>query len=71
MRKYIILLSLTLFVLTSCATRIDTAVPSNQLVIVKKVPRNHKVVYVKGKKYYYWNGRYHRKTARGYIVEKI
>jgi len=53
------------FTLNSC---VATVRPSHQVVIVKTLPRYHKVFYIKGVKYYKWNGYYHRKTNRGFMV---
>jgi hypothetical protein len=63
---FITLCSSLLFI--SCATRIETTSPSTQVVIVKKAPNSHKIVRVNGKRYYVWNGKYHRKTKNGYVV---
>lgn len=72
MKKYLFILSVSLFAFTSCATRVVTTTPAaTKVVVVKKAPANHKVVYVNGKKYYRWNGKYHRKTRNGFIVVKI
>ena len=70
MKKYLFLLGIVSFVLSSCATRIVTSTPSTKVVVVKKAPTHHKIVVIKGKPYYRWNGKYHRKTHRGYIVVK-
>ena len=56
------------FLFISCATRVETTIPSNNVVIIKKAPKSHKVIRVKGKRYYVWNGKYHRKTKKGYVV---
>ncbi|HAO15848.1 MAG TPA: hypothetical protein DDE71_09875 [Tenacibaculum sp.] len=56
----IILIMLFGFLTTSCSQR----------VVVKR-PAKYKVVRVKGKKYYFWKGRYHKRTSRGYVVVKI
>lgn len=53
---------------TSCATRV---VNQPEKVVVVKRPVKYKVVRIKGKKYYRWNGQYHRKTKRGYVVVKL
>ena len=55
--------------LTSCATRV--AVTGPRVKVVKVVPKHHKVVVVKGKRYYYWNGHHYRKTSRGYVYVRI
>ena len=47
--------------LQSCVVRARPAVtrPHAKVVYVK-APVHHKIVVVKGKKYHYWNGKYHR-----------
>jgi hypothetical protein len=57
------------FTLTSCVTTVR-ATPA-KVVVVKRLPKVHKVVYIKGHRYYKWSGVYHRKTARGYVVVKV
>jgi uncharacterized lipoprotein YajG len=73
MKKLLFILLVSLFTYTSCATRVitTTATPTKNIVIVKKAPYQHKVVYVNGKKYYHWNGRYHRKTRKGFVLVNI
>ena len=69
---YIILVALFLSAgMTSCATRVVTRPAPKTVTVVKVAPRGHKVVYVKGKKYYKWNGKHYRKTRRGYVVVRI
>ena len=64
---FIILITVILpFSFTSCVTTVRTT-PS-KVVIVKKIPRTHKVVFVKGQRYYKWNGKHYKKTNSGYIV---
>ncbi len=55
--------------LTSCAPRV--VVRPAHVKIIKVAPKNHKIVVVKGKRYYYWNGRHYKKTGKGYIVVKV
>ncbi len=55
--------------LSSCATRVYHR-PS-AVKVVKVAPKHHKIVVVKGKRYYYWNGRHYRKTAQGFIVVRV
>ncbi len=72
MKSLFYILLFTGILTTSCATKVVVdPKPDNKTVVVKKVPNHHKVVFVNGRKYYKWNGVYHRKTARGYIVVKI
>lgn len=72
MKKYLIILALAGFAFTSCTTRVVTTTPApKNVVVVKKAPKNHKVVVVKGKRYYVWNNTYHKRTSRGYVVVKV
>ena len=72
MYRLFILGLLSLCLTTSCARQVvHVQQPQSKVVVVKKAPRNHKVVIVKGKRYYVWNGKYHRKIAKGYAVVKI
>ncbi|RPD96433.1 hypothetical protein EGM88_08675 [Aureibaculum marinum] len=49
----------------SCTT---TVRPSHtKTLIIKRAPQYKKVVYVKGRKYYTWGGKYYKKTKRGYV----
>ena len=40
-------------------------------VVVRTLPRGRKVVRIKGRKYYRYNGVYYQKRSRGYIVVRI
>ncbi len=72
MKKYLFILAIATVSFSSCTTRVVTTTPApNRVVVVKKAPRNHKVVVVKGQRYYVWNNTYHRKTSRGYVVVKV
>ena len=71
MKKFIFLFALMAFTFSSCATRVVTTVPTSKVVVVKKAPANHKVVVVKGKRYYRWGGKHYRKTNRGYVLVKV
>ena len=66
----IILIMLFGFLTTSCSQRVVVKRPAKKKVVVKR-PAKYKVVRVKGKKYYFWKGRYHKRTSRGYVVVKI
>jgi len=70
MKKILFLLAFVAFAFTSCATRVVIQAPASKVVVVKKAPRNHKVVVVNGKRYYSWNGNRYRKTNRGYVLVK-
>ena len=55
---------------TSCATRV--AVQTSPAVrVVKLAPKHHKIVVVKGQRYYFWNGRHYKKTRKGYVIAKL
>ncbi|MHA7841683.1 MAG: DUF6515 family protein [Winogradskyella sp.] len=56
--------------LSSCARRVVVTQPAS-ITIVKKLPRQYKVVRVKGKRYYFFNGKHYRKTRNGYVVVKV
>jgi len=70
MRHLLIIIGL-LFAMsfTSCASRVVVTTPRTK--VIKVAPKHHKIVIVKGKRYYYWNGRHYRKTNKGYVVIKI
>ncbi len=54
----------------SCAVKV---VERNQpnVVVIKKAPRNHRIVVIKKQRYYTWGGKYYRKTRRGYIRVRV
>ena len=54
---------------TSCVTRI--VVQSPKVKAVRVAPKYYKIVVVKGKRYYFWNGRHYKKTRKGYIVVRV
>ena len=54
---------------SSCATRVVTRPAA--VTVVKTAPKHHKIVVVKGKRYYFWNGKHYRKTKAGYVVVKL
>ncbi|WP_439152113.1 DUF6515 family protein [Winogradskyella sp.] len=55
---------------TSCATRVVVKQPAS-VTVVKKLPRPYKVVRVKGKRYYFFNGKHYRKTRNGYVIVRV
>lgn len=74
MKKSIIILGLFLlgFISQSCVVKPRPVnYKSTKVVVVKKAPKNHKIVVVKGKRYYYWNGKHYRKTSNGYVFVRI
>ena len=56
---------------TSCVTRVHTRPAYKTAKIVRTVPKTHKVIYVKGKKYYKWNNKHYKKTRKGYVVVRL
>lgn len=70
--KKIIAITLLIFALgfQSCAVRV---VERNQpnTVVIKKAPRNHRIVVIKKQRYYTWGGKYYRKTRRGYVRVRV
>jgi len=71
MKRLVIIVMLGLFLVSSCARRVVYVKEPQQTIVIKKAPRNHKMLVVKGKRYYFWNGKYHRKTTNGYVIAKI
>ncbi|OUR93847.1 hypothetical protein A9Q87_03820 [Flavobacteriales bacterium 34_180_T64] len=70
MKSMLLFLSLMLlFGTSSCATRVVTK-PAT-VTIVKTPPRHYKIVKVKGKRYYFWNGKHYKKTKKGYIFVRV
>lgn len=55
--------------LSSCATRVVTRPAS--VTVVKTPPRHYKIIKVKGKRDYFWNGNHYRKTRRGYVITRV
>ncbi|MEH6536931.1 MAG: DUF6515 family protein [Psychroserpens sp.] len=67
MRTLILIFSTAcLLSLNSCATRVVTRPAS--VTVIKTPPRHYKIVKVKGKRYYFWNGNHYKKTRKGYVV---
>lgn len=71
MRPFLLVFVCILFLSTSCATRVVTTAPASTVTVVKTAPKNHKIVVVKGKRYYFWNGRHYKKTRKGYVVVRV
>lgn len=70
MKRIGILLILFVFISQACAPRV-TVRNRGRVVVVKKAPRNYKVVVVKNKRYYTWGGNYYRRTSNGYVLVRI
>jgi hypothetical protein len=54
---------------TSCVSRV--VVRPQTARVVKVAPKHHTIVVVKGKRYYFWNGKHYRKTKKGYVFVKV
>ena len=72
MMRYLIYTLVFVFALSfsSCASRVVVQQPTS-VTVVKKLPRNYKVVRVKGKRYYFFNGKHYRKTRKGYVIVRV
>ncbi|WP_111683148.1 DUF6515 family protein [Winogradskyella tangerina] len=72
MMRYLVYTLVFVFALStsSCAKRVVVAQPAT-VTVVKKLPRQYKVVRVNGKRYYFFNGRHYKKTRNGYVVVRV
>jgi len=72
MMRYLVYTLVFVFALSfsSCASRVVVKQPAT-FTVVKKLPRQYKVVRVKGKRYYFFNGKHYRKTRSGYVVVRV
>ncbi len=68
---FILLFMFAMMSLSSCATRVVTRPASTSVTVVKTPPRHYKIVTVKGKRYYFWNGNHYRKTRKGFVVVRV
>lgn len=70
--RYLVYTLVFVFALSfsSCASRVVVKQPAT-VTVVKKLPRQYKVVRVKGKRYYFFNGKHYRKTRGGYVVVRV
>lgn len=70
MRTLVILLfSVCLIGFSSCAPRV--VYQPSTVTVVKTRPANYKIVRVRGKRYYFWNGNYYKKTGKGYVIVRL
>lgn len=70
MRTFFILISaFCMICLSSCATRVVTR-PAT-VTVVKTAPKHHKIVTVRGKRYYFWNGNHYKKTRKGFVIVRV
>jgi len=65
-----IVLIICLLSFSSCAKRIVVN-PGNSVSVIKTPPKTYKIVKVKGKRYYFWNGKHYKKTRRGYVFVRV
>ncbi|EDP70915.1 hypothetical protein FBALC1_00487 [Flavobacteriales bacterium ALC-1] len=72
MMRYLVYTLVLVFVLSfnSCANRVVVKQPA-KVTVVKKLPRQYKVVQLRGKRYYFFNGKHHRKTRKGFVVVRV
>ncbi|MEO1030090.1 MAG: DUF6515 family protein [Bacteroidota bacterium] len=72
MMRYLVYTLVLVFALSfsSCAKRVVVTQPAS-VTVVKKLPRQYKIVRVNGKRYYFFNGRHYRKTRNGYVVVRV
>ena len=70
MKRLVFILLFASFALQSCAPRVVER-NRGKVVIVKKAPRNHRVVVIKNKRYYTWGGNYYRRTSRGFVLVRV
>ncbi len=70
--RYLVYTLVLVFALnfSSCARRVVVKQPAS-VTVVKKLPRQYKVVRVKGKRYYFFNGKHYQKTRGGYVVVRV
>jgi hypothetical protein len=54
---------------TSCSTYVVAKTP--QTTVIRTAPKHHKIVVLKGKRYYFWNGKHYKKTRRGFVVVRV
>lgn len=70
MRTFFVLISaFCILSFSSCATHVVSR-PA-KVSIVKTAPKHSKIVVVKGKRYYFWNGKHYRKTRKGFVFVRV
>jgi len=70
MKKLVLIMFGCALLLLGNSCVVHTRPVATNTVIIKKAPRHHKVVVIKGKRYYTWDGKRYRKTRRGYVFVK-
>jgi len=68
---YTITLIFSMLFFNSCATRVQSRPVRKTVTVIKVAPKNHRVIHVKGKKYYKWNNTHYRKTKKGFVVVRL
>jgi len=73
MKTFIYSIAFILFILssTSCVTRVHRKPVHKTTTIVRVAPKGHKVIYIKGNKYYKWNNKHYKKTKKGFVVVRL
>jgi len=73
MKRFMYTITLVLFIAcsTSCVTRTQRKPIHRTTTVIRVAPKGHKVVFVKGNKYYKWNNKYYKKTRRGFVVVRL
>jgi len=71
MKKLIIVLFGCALLLVGNSCVVHSRPAQSNVVVVKKAPKYHKVVVVKGKRYYTWGGKHYRKTRKGFVYVRI
>ena len=70
MRTLVVFLFVCVYLnFNSCV--VHTKAEPTKVVVVKTPPKHYKIVKVKGKRYYFWNGKHYKKTRKGYIVVRV
>ena len=54
---------------TSCTTYVFAKTP--EATAIRTAPKHHKIIVVKGNRYYFWNGKHFKKTRRGFVAVKV
>lgn len=71
MKKVIILIFGCSLLLLGNSCVVNSRPATTRTVVIKKAPRNHKIVVIKGNRYYAWGGKRYKKTRRGYVVVRL
>lgn len=66
---FTLLLAFCLLSFNSCSRRVIST--PTTVTVIKTPPKTYKIVKVKGKRYYFWNGKHYKKTRRGYVFVRV